>query len=299
MLSIRLAARALIFFAALALTDRALGAEAPTQLPTMAIVSSGVPGENKIVGEYAQPEWSARRPFPGVSVYVQPGGQFEFETGFQDFITPSGRRHQEWSQEFEAGLGHRWQAALENTYANFREDGRRPLQWHEDALKLSARYALANWGKLPLNPAVGLGWRFNSGASDAPVGQVVLGDEFTPRLHWAADFQYERQTGGKQLRELSAATALTYSVTNETLNVGLQAQWKRTLEIADVKSERTEIGPCVQYRPVDQLHFDCVALWGTERSQPVHSLVLSIGFEFGPGADDHDDDRERAGRLAH
>lgn len=275
----------------------AIRADQPTQLPLLSVVSPGVPGENKIVGTYAQPEWSARRPFPGVSVYVAPAEQFELEAGFQDATTPSGVHHREWSQEFEVGLGRRWQAALESTYINFYEGAHRPLQWHESDLKLSARYALADWGKLTLNPAIGLGWRFNSGASDAPVGQFVLGDEFTPRLHWAADFQYERQTGGLQLRELTAATAITYSVTNETLNVGIQAQWKRTMEIGDVKSERTEIGPCLQYRPVDQLHFDCVALWGTERSRGVHGLFLSVGFEFGPGADDHDDDRERAGQL--
>lgn len=272
-------------------------AQVPTQLPTVTVVSPGVPGENKMVGDYAQPEWSARRPFPGVSVYVQPGEQYELEAGFQEGTTPSGSPRREWSQELEVGLGHRWQAAVGNTYANFREDARRPLQWHEASLSVSTRYALANWGKLPLNPALGVGWRFNSSAPDASSCQLVLGDEFTPRLHWAADFQYERQTGGSQLSESTAATALTYSVTNETLNVGVQAQWKRSLEIADAKSERTEIGPCIQYRPRDQLHFDCVVLWGIERSRAVHTIILSAGFEFGKGADDHDDDRERAGRM--
>jgi hypothetical protein len=265
----------------------------------MAVDSPGVPGENKIVGEYAQPEWSARRPFPGVSVYVQPAAQIEFETGFQDATTPSGVHQNEWTQELEAGLGHRLQLALENTFANFREGTDTPLQWQEDSLKLSTRYALANWGKLPLNPALGLGWRFNSGAPDAPSCQLVLGDEFTPRLHWAADFQYEWQTDASQFQELTAATALTYSVTNETLNVGVQVQWKQSRELSDQQTIRTEAGPCIQYRPIDQLHLDCVVLWGSEKSQAVHTIVLSIGFEFGKGADDHDDDRERGGRLAH
>ncbi len=268
-----------------------------TPLPSIVVTSPPVPGENKMVGSYAQPEWSARRPFPGVSVYVQPAAQYELETGFQDLTTRSGAHHRESSQELEVGLGHRWQAAVENTWADFYEGARRPPRWHEDSLRLSARYALADWGKLPFNPALGLGWRCNPGAADAPVVQLVLGDEFTPRLHWAADFQYEHQTGGPRLRELTAATAITYSVTNETLNIGLQAQWKRTTELLDPTSIHTEAGPCIQFRPRDQIHLDCVALWGTERSRPVHGLVLSVGFEFGEGADDHDDDRERAGRL--
>jgi len=292
-------AGALILFLAFGLAAKSMTAEEPVPLPAMAIQSTGVPGENKIVGDYAQPEWSARRPFPGVSVYVQPGGQFEFETGLQDATTPSGVHHCEWTQEFEAGLGHRVQLAVENTFANFREGDHGPQEWQEDSLKVSARYALANWGKLPLNPALGLGWRFNSGAPDAPSCQLVLGDEFTPRLHWAADIQYEWQTSAPRLEELTAATALTYSVTNETLNVGVQAQWQRTRELSEASSSRIEAGPCIQYRPIDQLHLDCVVLWGTEKSQAVHSIILSIGFEFGEGADDHDDDRERGGRLAH
>jgi hypothetical protein len=234
-----------------------------------------------------------------VSVYVQPAAQIEFETGFEDTTTPTGVHRRAWSQELEAGLGHRLQVAAENTCTNFLEGTPRPPRWREDALKVSMRYALADWGRLPLNPALGLGWRFNSGAPDAPRVQLVLGDELTPRLHWAADCQYERQTGGPHLRELTVATALTYSVTNETLNAGLQAQWKRSAATADPPSIRVEFGPCVQYRPRDQIHLDCVALWGTERNRSVHGLIVSVGFEFGEGADDHDDERERGGRLAH
>lgn len=273
-------------------------AQERAQLPAIAVVSPGVPGENKIVGTYFQPEWSARRPFPGVSVYVAPAQQFELETVFEDVTTPLGGHHREWSQEFEVGLGHRLQAAAENTYANFRE-GMPGLRWREDSLTLSVRYALADWGKLPLNPAIGAGWRLNSGAADAPVGQLVIGGELNPRLHWAADFRYEHQTGDQRQRELTAATALTYSVTNETLNVGFQAQWKRSRDAFDPVSRRAELGPCIQYRPIDQLHIDGVLMWGTERGHAIRSVVLSIGFEFGQGADDHDDEeRERGSRLA-
>jgi hypothetical protein len=293
------AREAIILIAAFGLVVRAMTAEAPTPLPTVTVISTGVPGENKMVGDYGQPEWSARRPFPGVSVYVQPGAQIELETGLEDATTSTGANHREWTQELEAGLGHRLQLAVENTVANFREGADAPLEWREDSLKLSTRYALANWGKLPLNPALGVGWRFNSGAADAPSCQLVLGDELTPRLHWAADFQYEWQTSAPHREELAAAAALTYSVTNETLNVGVQAQWKRTREHSDPRSDRTEAGPCIQYRPIDQLHLDGVVLWGSEGGRSVHTVVLSIGFEFGPGADDHDDDRERGGRLAH
>lgn len=269
----------------------------PTQLPGLSVTSPSVPGENKIVGTYAQPEWSARRPFPGVSVYVPPAEQFEFETGFEDVTVSSGAHHREWTQEFEAGLGHRWQAAVENSYANFREDDRSTRGWRNDSVKLSTRYALADWGKLPLNPALGVGWRFSAGGNDSVLGQLVLGAELTPRWHWAADLQDEHRTGSPRLHAWAVATALTFSVTNETLNIGLQGQCKNSTEGAEATLARNELGPCIQYRPIDQLHFDCVALLGTEHGRAVHTLSVFAGFEFGKGADDHDDDRERGGRL--
>src|SRR6478735_3783647 len=103
---------ALFLLSVCGLAAGTLTAEEPVRLPAMAVVSTGVPGENKIVGEYGQPEWSARRPFPGVSVYVHPAAQIEFETGLEDATTPSGIHHCEWTQELEAGLGHRLQLAL-------------------------------------------------------------------------------------------------------------------------------------------------------------------------------------------
>ncbi|WP_415907759.1 transporter [Oleiharenicola sp. Vm1] len=270
---------------------------APTELPALNVVGRPVPGENKIVGSYGQPEWSARRPFPGVSVYVQPEHQAELEFGYADALSPTGAHQREWTQEIELGLGHRFQAALENDYADFRDDSSHRHDWHEVGLRAALRYALADWGQCPLNPALGLGWRANSGAADAALYELALGDELAPRWHWGANATYERQNGSARHREFLAAGALTYSVTNETLNVGVQAEWRRAYEAGDAPSlaRRSGLGPCLQYRPSDRLHLDLVGLWGTEHGHAVHGVRLSVGFEFGEGSDDHDDDERRPG----
>lgn len=276
-------------------------AQPATQLPSLPVVGHAVPGENKIIGTYGQPEWSARRPFPGVSVYVQPAGQAEFELGYVDALTSRDRHDREWSAEIEIGLPHRFQIALEDDYTNFRE-GSRLRTWHQAGVRTAVRYALADWGKVPLNPALGLGRRFNSAAPDAMLYEFALGDELTPRWHWGANAGYERQAGAPRLRELAASAALTYSVTNETLNVGVQGEWKRAYEVGDAPSHlrRIGFGPCVQYRPVDRIHLDLVTTFGTERGRAVHGFRLSFGFEFGEGSDDHDDDERRpGGRFGH
>ena len=41
---------------------------AAVRLPSMEVAGQPVPGENKIIGTYGQPEWSARRPFPYFSL---------------------------------------------------------------------------------------------------------------------------------------------------------------------------------------------------------------------------------------
>lgn len=126
-----------------------------------------------------------------------------------------------------------------------------------------------------------------------------MGAELTPRLHRAADCQYERPTGGPHLRAWTSAPALTFSVTNETLNIGLQGHHKESHDSAGPTTIRNKLGPCIQYQPIDQLRFDCVAHWGAEPGRAVHGIFVSAGFEFGSGADDHDDDHERGGQLAH
>lgn len=276
-------------------------AQAPTQLPSLPVVGHAVPGENKIIGAYGQPEWSARRPFPGVSVYVQPAGQAEFEFSFSDALQPEGAHEREWAPEVEIGLPHRFQLAIEEDYANFRE-GSPALQWHQGGIRAAVRYALADWGKIPLNPAVGVGRRFRSAASDAAIGEFALGDELAPRWHWGANASYERQAGHPSWHTLSTAAALTYSVTNETLNIGLQGEWRQARKAADAISlvRRTTAGPCLQYRPIDRIHLDVATLFGTEHGRAVHDVRLSFGFEFGEGSDDHDDDERRpGGRFGH
>lgn len=282
---------------------RPVAAQTPAEpqavrLPELDVVERPVPGENKIIGTYGQPEWSARRPFPGVSVYVVPDGEYEFEVGFDRQTLPTGAARREWTQELEIGLGHRWQLALQNSARDFREDGAGPLGWHEDSLTASLRHALGDWGKVPLNPALSFGWRAISGAPGAAQAGVVVGGELTPRWHWAANVGAERQLRRSGSREVAGDAALTYSIANETLNLGVQAGWKSRHGEDTLAATYAHAGPCLQFRPWDEVHLNAVYLRSDgSRGAPRNELQISIGFEFGDGADDHDDDTKGDGKF--
>ena len=293
--------RSLILGAGLLLAMEASAQDAAnrtTLLPSMTVAGAVVPGENKIVGAYGQPEWSARRPFPGVSVYVVPAGEAEVELGYlvQSFPTERGRG--EFTQEIELGLGHRFQVAMENSVRNYREPATPTQAWREDSFTGSLRYAVADWGKVPFNPALSAGWRHNQRTRDAWQLGVVVGDEITPRWHWAANLGTEHPLGSAGRREVTGDMAITYSVTNETLNLGLQTGWRSRHGGGEPGTSYAVGGPCFQYRPWDEFHFNAACMWSDHVSgATTREIQISIGFEFGEGADDHDGEAKGGGKF--
>lgn len=272
-----------------ALAQTPPGAQPPAKLEAMNVESGPVPGESEFVGTYHQPEWTARRPFAMTSVYVQPAWQAEVETAYDGAKYSAQPAQHQFYQEVELGLPYRFQLSLENYYQNFREDQPTRSGWHEDNATVGFRYAFADWGALPLNPAAGVAWKAISGVPDAAEYHLVLGNELTPLWHWAANLAYERQWGGQRLRDTTLTSGLTYTVFNERLNVGLEARGRRSADGRDPATKQLTLGPCVQIRPSDLLHVDLVPMWGIGKKSPAREIVLIVGFEFGEGSADHDD----------
>ena len=265
--------------------------DTPATLEAVTVTGHPVPGENKIIGSYQQPEWTARRRFVLTRVYVQPDGQAEVELDYDFAHAADGTRTHLFHQEIELGLPHRFQVDLENTYQDFREGDPGTGSWHHDSAGVELHYAFADWGKLPLNPAVAVGWKFNSGAADAGELQLLLGDELSPRWHWGANVFYEQQVGGDRYREQAVSAGLSYSAVNEKLNLGAELKYgeESTQGPGSYRRRPLTVGPSVQWRPVDQVHLDLVPMWGLNKGAPKWEIFLFFGFEFGDGADDGDD----------
>lgn len=265
-------------------------AENVTKLDPLTVKGQPVPGENKAMGGYHQPEWTARRRFVATRVYVQPEGQAEVELGYDTTRDEDGLRTRLFRQEIELGLPHRFQVDLENTLQNFREGEPGTGAWHRDSTAVELRYALADWDKIPLNPTVSLAWKANAKAADALEGQLLLGAEISPQWHWGVNFLFENQVGDDRRRERAVSGAIGYTLINEKLGIGLETRyWEESDKDSRAHPERRwAIGPSLQWRPTDETHIDLVPMWGATKAAPHLEVFIFFGFEFGPGADDGD-----------
>src|SRR5215472_12312454 len=104
----------------------------------------------QFVGPYQQPEWTTARRFPSTRVYLQ---QMPWNTGFEQWVRfrhfKDGMDETRFQEEFEVGFPHRFQLDLYETWA-VDQDGRA----RQDEYSAEVRYALADWGKIPLNPTL-------------------------------------------------------------------------------------------------------------------------------------------------
>src|SRR5437016_8892972 len=86
--------------------------------------------------------------------YVLSPFSFEVEAGYEAAIFRHGLPSQLFRQEIEMGLPARFTVGIQNQVEHFAGDTR------DRSFALEARYALASWNKLPLNPAISAEYRF-------------------------------------------------------------------------------------------------------------------------------------------
>lgn len=156
--------------------------------------------EAQRIGDYNQPRWTATRHFPGTRVYVVPAGSVGAEWWLDYKQSLSDRRAARYRSryELESGLGHRLQL---DVYLQTEQSG------HHAPIKLAAekvelRYALADWGVIPLNPTLYLELVRNH--DDYPVDELkaLFGEELAPRWHMGMNLVFEHARGrlGERVR---------------------------------------------------------------------------------------------------
>jgi hypothetical protein len=156
------------------------------------------------------------------------------------------------------------------------------------------RYALAKWGKIPLNPTLYGEWNFNDNASDVWELKLLLGENFGNRWNWAANFTFEQETGGEREREIALSSALTYAVIDPTLNVGVEMLWERKTDKASRNNPEYEflLGPSINVHPTRWSFVTVAPLVGATEDSPDVEIFVVAGFKFPlgdtPGADEQE-----------
>ena len=236
--------------------------------------------EEDLIGTYEQPRWTAHRRFAGTRVFVLPEGEIDAEFWFISKINKrsNGGGATNFTQtEIEFGLPHRFQFDL--YFITRHKTGTGETKYD---IAPEIRYALGKWGELWGNPTLYLEYKYQQDAPDIVETKILFGGEMASHWHWGTNFVWEQETGGERENVLEVTNALSYTLCDEKLSVGLEAK----SEIANVAGDRehwgnnVRIGPSIQYRPMKRIHLDFVAIFGVTSESRLADIFFIAGFEF-------------------
>ncbi len=229
-----------------------------------------------------RPEWTSERRFGNTRVYIQDSpGDVSLEQWWRLQKNRDGTTENLFEEEIEIGLPYRTQLDI---YENWVADQHRKIR-HEN-VSVELRWALADWGRIPLNPTLYAEYKAAPARRDDFLElKLLLGTDFTPRLHWGFNCSREWQLGSERSVEYEITQGISYSVIDRLLGVGVEMEYGDvTLAGMRGHSERRFLaGPSIQWRPAPNMHIDLVAEAGATGSPYFQSFVI-VGFDFGHGA---------------
>lgn len=244
-------------------------------------VGGRVPSFGTRVGPNDQPAWTTHRRFATVRSYVIAPGQVQFESWWEGKFRRDGDERHRYLQEVSLGLPGRLQFDL---YWRVQDETGEDLRTSDVQLEL--RWALARWGRLPLNPTLYAEYKVLDDAPDVAEGKLLLSDELGCRVQWSANAFYERQLGGEQEVEWGVSAGIALTVVDPTLSVGVEAVYENvTVRGArDDAEEEVLLGPTLQWRPVRGVHLDVAPLLGLTDDSPTLQVWVVLGLDLAPGS---------------
>ena len=229
----------------------------------------------------APPDLSHGRISTLTKSYVLSPFSFELEAGYEGVAFRSGLPTQLFRQEIEMGLPARFTVGMQNQVEHFAGDTR------DRTFTLEARYALANWNKLPLNPAISAEYRFGFTNRTQDSGELALliSHDFPHLIETAMNIFVDREFGGSQSTSAGFAQSVEVPVLlpEEKLEVGIEMQYRSGGE--SIGPERTvkgfAIGPTLAWRPTKTARFDLSPLIGTSNHTPAVQVFAVFSLSFG------------------
>jgi len=229
----------------------------------------------------APPDLSHGRISTLTKSYVLAPFSFEVEAGYEGDIFRHGLPAQLFRQEFEMGLPARFTIGVQNQIEHFATDT------FERTFTLEARYAFANWDKLPLNPAISTEYRFGFAHETPDSGEVALliSHDFPRLIEWAMNIFVDQEFGGRGSTSGGFAQSIEVPVLlpEEKLEVGTEMQYRSGGE--RIGAERTvkgfAIGPTLAWRPTKTVRFDLSPLFGCSDHTAAVQVFAVFSFSFG------------------
>ena len=262
----------------------------------------GRPYGEEIVGPYSQPLWSARGRFSAdTDVYVLPPYAFYLDLDYHGTFPRVGKSDHLFTQEFELGLPYRFQLAFELNQEL--QNGRVQIPF----TTIEARWAPANWGKIPLNPTffaeytIGTGKQYATqpgqnatpesdeaprNIPDAYEVRLLLGQEIGKYIEFASNIFFDQDLWADREREIGFSTATSYAIRGEALKVGFETSYRNVSQSGGGSKAQNifELGPSFTIKPSPHTRIDVAPLCGTTRDSPNVDLFVIFSVDFGTGA---------------
>src|SRR3954447_12382074 len=208
-----------------------------------------VTGE-EVPSAYGAPPGLSRSRFSNTTqAYVLPPWSFFFGELFEGQGFRHGPPNYLFTQEIEMGLPYRFNVAAESQFERFNGGG------GAQTVSLEARWALADWNKIPLNPTIFAEYKFGVGTirheevppppggggeeeeeeeggppkvPDAYEVRLLLAQDFFERIEWAMNLFFEKENTSDRGREwgFSQAAMTPVLLPNERLKLGIEMQYK-------------------------------------------------------------------------
>src|SRR5436309_3766733 len=207
------------------------------------------------------------------------------------------------TQEIEMGLPYRFGVAAESKFERFNGGG------GAETVSLEARWALADWNKIPLNPTLFAEYKFGVGpirheerpppagggeeeeeggppqVPDAYEFRLLLAQEFGGRFEWAMYWFFEKENTDDRVREwgFSQSVMTPIFLPNERLQVGLELEYKN-VTTKDTRGDPLNsfvIGPTVAWKPTAQTRLDISPLFGCTDDSPIADVFVVFSWLFG------------------
>jgi hypothetical protein len=250
----------------------------------------------------APPGFSRARFSNAVNAYVLPPWSFFFGELFEGVGFRHGPPDYLFTQEVEMGLPYRFNIAAESQWERFNGGG------GAQTVSLEARWALADWNKIPLNPTIFAEYKFGVGTirheevppppgggeeeesgppkvPDAYEVRLLLAQDFFERVEWAMNWFFEKENTGDRGREwgFSQAAMMPVLLPNERLKLGIEMEY-RNLTVKDTRGDPLNsftLGPTVAWKPTASTRLDISPLFGCTHDSPVADVFVAFSWLFG------------------
>ncbi|MEY2481332.1 MAG: hypothetical protein QOI04_2259 [Verrucomicrobiota bacterium] len=251
--------------------------------------------------------FSQSRFSPLTNAYVLPPGAIYASMIYEDAVVHFRRPDHDWTIETEVGLPYRINLAMETDIERYADETQ------VRSFSLEARYAFADWNKIPLNPTIFAEYKFGGGrilhdegpptpaqnfgpggfdmsmdTPDAYELRLLLAQDFFDRVEWAFNVFFEQEIAGDRGREWGIAQSVVtpFWLAHEELKGGIEFLFRSFTDkgIRGNPYNSVVIGPTLAWRPSRDTRLDISPLFGVNHKSPEMQFFAVFSYYFGGGS---------------